>query len=318
MKTRHENAEGMITRRTLVQAVHLRGVGLHCGRPAAVTVSPAPAGAGLVFQAADAPALPIPARHDRVVDTPLSTRLGLRAGPVVATVEHLMAAFAAAGITDAAVTLEGPEVPALDGSALPFLAGFARAGLRDLGVPCRAIRIRRSVEARLGDRLARLDPAPRFEMAFTIDFADPAIGTQSLALPLAGGAIAAELATARTFGCLAEVDALRRAGLGLGGSLENAVVVDRGRVLNPGGLRQRDEFVRHKMLDAVGDLALAGAPIVGRYTGLRAGHALTNLLLRRLFATPDAWEWCDADASQVPGGPLTLPVLPPAEAPLAV
>ncbi len=308
----------MIARRTLHRPVRFRGVGLHGGAPGVVTVAPAAAGTGVVFLSDAAPGVPVPARHDHVVDTPLSTRLGLPGGPVIGTVEHLMAAFAAAAVTDAVVSIEGPEVPILDGSALPFLAAFAEAGLRDLEVASPAIRILRPVTVEIGGRLARLEPAPCFEMAFTIDFEDPAIGSQSKTLRLAGDALAAELSDARTFGRLAEVERLRRGGLGRGGSLENAVVVDHGRVLNPGGLRHPDEFVRHKMLDAAGDLALAGAPIVGRYTGLRAGHALTNLLLRRLFATPGAWDWCQPDLTQVPGGPLTLPAPVLAEAPLAV
>lgn len=309
----------MITRKTLNSMIRLRGIGLHGGRPAAVTVVPAAAGTGILFRRTDlAPAPPLPARYDQVVEAPLCTRLGSPGGPSAGTVEHLMAAFAAAGITDALIGLDGPEVPVLDGSALPFLAAFSGVGLCDLGVPCRAIRVLRPVAVRLGDKLARLDPAARFEMTFTIRFADPAIGIQSKRLALAGGAVAGELADARTFGCLAEVECLHRAGLGLGGSLENVVVVDNGRVLNPSGLRHVDEFVRHKMLDAVGDLALAGAPIVGRYTGIRAGHALTNLLLRRLFATPGAWAWGEADVTQVPGGVLALPPARAIEAPVAV
>lgn len=316
----------MIRRRTLSQAVQLEGVGLHRGMWGVLGVAPAPAGTGIVFRRADAeehppgqpPGHPLPARFDQVVETPLSTCLGDGLGLAIGTVEHLMAAFAAAGVSDALVTLEGPEVPAMDGSALPFLRAFAAVGVEDLGVPRRAIRIRRPVGVRLGDKLARLAPAPRFEMAFTICFADPAIGTQSISLALGGGAVAAELADSRTFGCLAEVDRLHRAGFGLGGNLDNVVVVDRGRVLNREGLRRADEFVRHKMLDAVGDLALAGAPIIGRYTGIRAGHALTNRLLRRLFATPGAWEWAEADPWQVPGGPLELAPAPVYATPLAV
>jgi UDP-3-O-[3-hydroxymyristoyl] N-acetylglucosamine deacetylase len=298
--------------------VRFRGVGLHSGRLAALTVAPAAAGSGIVFRRTDLPgAAAIPARHDHVCAAPLSTCLG-RGSVTIGTVEHLMAALAAAGITDALIGLDGPEVPALDGSAAPFLAAFARAGLRDLGVPARAIRILRPVTVRSGDRYAGLAPAPRFEMIFRIRFADPAIGAQTKRLALAGDAVAAELADARTFGCLAEAAALRRAGLVWGASLENAVVVDGGRVLNPGGLRHADEFVRHKMLDAVGDLALTGAPIIGRYTGIKAGHALTNLLLRRLFARRDAWCWDEADVSQVPGGPLPLPPRGAAAASLAV
>lgn len=297
----------MITRRTLNRPIRLQGVGLHGGAPGAVSVAPAAAGHGIVFHASAAPDRPIPARFDRVVATPLSTRLGNAGGPTVGMVEHLMAAFAAAGITDVTVMVEGAEVPAMDGSARPFLAAFAEAGLVDLGVPVRAIRIRRPVALRVGDKLARLEPAPGFEMHYAIAFADPAIGRQAKRLTLGGGVIAAELADSRTFGCLTEVEGLHRLGLGRGGNLGNVVMVDRGRVLNPEGLRHADEFVRHKMLDAVGDLMLAGAPIVGRYVGVRAGHALTNRLLRRLFATPDAWSWCDAVTGQVPGGPLHLP-----------
>lgn len=310
--------EAHITRRTLNHAVRLRGVGLHDGAPACVSISPAPAHAGVVFLRAEAPGRPIPARYDHVVETPLSTRLGTPEGLAAGGVEHLMAALAAAGIWDALVSLEGGEVPALDGSALPFLRAFADAGLRELGGPCRAIRILRPVSVGHGDRLARLSPAPRFEMAFSIRFADPAIGTQSKILALTGDAVAVELADSRTFGCLADVARLRRLGLGRGGGLDNAIVVDRGRVLNPEGLRHADEFVRHKMLDAVGDLALAGAPIIGRYTGVRAGHALTNRLLRRLFATPGAWAWCEAGPDQVPGGPLAVPAMHGTAAALAV
>lgn len=310
----------MITRRTIDRPARLGGVGLHSGRPAAVTLTPAPAGTGIVFRRTDrgASARPIPARYDRVMDTPLSTSLGDGTAHAAGTVEHLMAALLGCGISDAVIDLDGPEVPVLDGSALPFARAIAEAGIRDLGVPARAIRILRPVSVRLGDRFARLAPAPRFEMAFTIRFDEPAIGEQSCALALAGGALLAELSDARTFGCLAAVDGLRRAGLGRGGSLDNVVVVDRGRVLNSEGLRRTDEFVRHKMLDAAGDLALAGAPIVGRYTGIKAGHALTNRLLRALFAAPDAWSWCEADTTRVPGGLPVLPRTPASEAPVAV
>ena len=310
----------MITRRTIDRPVSLRGIGLHGGRPASVTVAPAAPGTGIVFCRTDSGdhSHPIPARYDRVVDAPLSTSLGDGTRPMIGTVEHLMAAFAGLGISDAKVALDGPEVPVLDGSALPFARAIAGAGLRDLGVPVRAIRILRPVTVRVADRLARLSPAARFEMEFTISFADAAIGEQSCSLPLAGGALLAELSDARTFGCLSAVASLRRAGLGLGGGLESVVVVDRGRVLNGEGLRRPDEFVRHKMLDAAGDLALAGAPIIGRYTGVKAGHALTNALLRALFAAPGAWCWCEADASEVPGGPPMLPRVPAPAAPVAV
>jgi UDP-3-O-[3-hydroxymyristoyl] N-acetylglucosamine deacetylase len=295
-------------RRTLRAAVECRGVGLHTGEPAQAVIRPADAGEGIRFRRADVAGEGglIPARYDAVVDTRLCTRLGNAAGTSVGTVEHLMAALAGSGVTDALVEVSGPEVPIMDGSALPFLSAFARAGLADLDAPLAAIRVERPVEVESDGRRARLVPAPAAAMAFEIAFDDPAIGAQALDLPLAGDAVAEALADCRTFGLLAEVEQLRRLGLARGGTLENAVVVDRGRVLNPGGLRRPDEFVRHKMLDAVGDLALAGAPVIGRYEGVRAGHEITNLLLRALFDAPGAWSWCEAAEGTVPRARLPL------------
>lgn len=296
-------------RRTLVGSAEFAGRGLHLGRPARVTVRPAATGAGIRFRRVDlgpdAPA--IPALWPFVARTELATTLGL-GGIEVATVEHLLAALATCGVTDAEVAVDGPEVPALDGSALDFVRGIIAAGLRDLPRPLRAIRILRPVSVRMHGRLAMLSPAPRFEMACRIRFADPAIGTQSLRLPLVGAAGVAELADSRSFGSLAESAELHRRGFARGAGLQCAVVVDGGRVLNPEGLRHPDEFVRHKMLDAMGDLALAGAPIVGRYTGIRPGHALTTRLLAALFADRTNWCWCAADASRVPGGEIAAPV----------
>jgi len=303
-------------RRTLNTSVTLQGVGLHSGRRVAVTVSPAAAEIGIVFHRADAgaDAKPIPARYDHVAGTYRSTRLVNRDGLSVATVEHIMAALAGCGITDAHLSLDGPEVPIMDGSALAFVRAFIAAGVRELGVPAKAIRILASVSAASDDRWAALVPAPGFEMAFSIAFADPAIGTQQKQLALWGNAVVSELSDSRTFVRLCDVAMLRRMGLGRGGGLDNAVVVDNGRVLNPGGLRHPDEFIRHKMLDAVGDLALAGAPIIGRYVGLKAGHDLSNMLLRAVFARPDRWEWCEIEPGRVPGGDL---VAPTAKAPAA-
>jgi len=170
----------------------------------------------------------------------------------------------------------------------------------------------------MAGKSAELAPAPRFEMEFSVSFADPAIGRQSKHLVLTGGAIVSELCNSRTFGCLADVETLRRSGLGRGGGLENAVIVDNGRVLNAGGLRYPDEFVRHKMLDAVGDLALAGAPIVGRYTGIKAGHEMNNTLLRKLFSSPKAWTWCDLRPGQAPGDTPLAPAVQVSDASIAV
>ena len=264
------------------------------------------------------PDQPQTARYDFVDDTHFRTRLTNGDGLGVATVEHLMAALAGCGITDAWISLDSPEVPIMDGSAVDFVREFVRVGIRDLGVPCRAIRVLETVSVKMEDKVAELAPAPRFEMAFTISFSDPAIGRQSKHLALTGGAIVSELSDSRTFGYLADVEMLRRRGLGRGGSLENAVVVDNGRILNPGGLRHPDEFVRHKMLDAVGDLALAGAPIVGRYTGVKAGHEMSNLLLRKLFSCPNAWTWCELRPGQGPGGTLHPPEADVLDAPIAI
>ena len=277
--------------KTVASPVRFEGVGLHGGQAAEMAILPAAAGAGIAFfrKDVDPDAALVPARYDMVVDTQLCTKLGNAQGTTVGTVEHVMAALAGCGITDAVIELDGPEVPIMDGSSTLFAEALLRTGVKMLGRPAHAIRLRRPVGVIKDGRIATLKPAERFEMDFRIDFADPAIGRQEADLELTGDAFVEELAECRTFGQLAEVDHLRRLGLAQGGSLRNAVVVDKGRVLNPEGLRQPDEFVRHKMLDAVGDLALAGHPIVARYSGVKAGHEMTNLLLRALFQQKDAW-----------------------------
>jgi UDP-3-O-[3-hydroxymyristoyl] N-acetylglucosamine deacetylase len=224
-------------------------------------------------------------------------------GVSVSTIEHVMAALAGSAIHNALIEIDGPEVPILDGSSLAFVAGFLAAGIDEQDAPIRAIRVLKPVEVQDGDAVARLEPADMLEIDFSIDFADAAIGVQSRVLNMANGAFVRELSDSRTFCRQSDVDAMRANGLALGGTLENAVVIDGDRVLSPGGLRHSDEPVRHKMLDALGDLALAGGPILGRYTGVRAGHALTNRLLRALFADPTAYRLVDC-------GPLTLGKLP--------
>ncbi|MDT8344443.1 MAG: UDP-3-O-acyl-N-acetylglucosamine deacetylase [Thermohalobaculum sp.] len=285
---------------TVRHPVRFKGVGLHSGQPVRIKVAPAPRGHGIAFLRTDIGAETglVEARYDAVCDTRLCTRIGNAHGATIGTIEHLMAALAGSGISDALVEIDGPEVPIMDGSARAFVAGLARAGLHELGGRRAAIRIDRPVEVVQGDKRARLVPASTFGMRFAIDFADPAIGRQSAAFALTGGAVIDKLADCRTFGMLSEVEALRRMNLARGGSLANAIVIDQGRVLNPEGLRRPDEFVRHKMLDAVGDLALAGAPILGRYEAERAGHEMTNLLLRALFAAPGAWSWTELDPWQ--------------------
>ncbi len=284
---------------TLRHPVPFTGVGLHSGRAIHMTIRPAHPNHGVVFVRTDLAApdgcgVRIPARHDLVADTRLCTVLALPDRPEarVGTVEHLMAALAASGIDNALVEVDGPELPIADGSALPFLAALGRAGRTTYPMPVRAIEVLRPVRVAEGESTAELLPSDRFSISVTIDFAAAAIGRQSLTLDqLNATRFRAELAESRTFCMAGEIDALRAAGLAQGGSLENAVVVDGAAVLNPGGLRRPDEFVRHKMLDAVGDLALAGAPLLAHVTAHRPGHGLNNMLLRALFASQANWRF---------------------------
>ncbi|MCC6007944.1 MAG: UDP-3-O-[3-hydroxymyristoyl] N-acetylglucosamine deacetylase [Rhodobacteraceae bacterium] len=290
---------------TLEMPAILAGHGLHTGRPARVVLRPAPAGTGVRFRRVDlAGDNEIAARHDNVIETRLSTLIGNSSGVRVGTIEHLMAALAGLGVHNVVVEVDGPEVPIMDGSASPFVAAIHRAGLRQLGAPLRVLRLRRAIEVQDGSARARLDPADTFALDFRIDFSEAAIGRQSFRLDMAGEAFERALASARTFCRSADIAAMRSEGLALGGSYENAIVVEGERVLNPEGLRYADEYVRHKMLDAVGDLALAGAPLLALYTGDRAGHRMTNLLLHRMFSTSGAFtvETCTpAMAAALPG-----------------
>jgi UDP-3-O-[3-hydroxymyristoyl] N-acetylglucosamine deacetylase len=294
---------------TLSSAVSFAGVGLHSAAEARLTVHPAAPDTGIVFRRIDAEGAGavIPALWSRVVPAQLCTRIANDEGVGVHTVEHLMAALSGCGIHNARIDIDGPEVPILDGSAAPFVRGFLAAGRSLSDAPLTAIRVLETVEVSSGGGLARLEPAPALEMAFSIAFDDAAIGRQDLRLPLANGTFVHELSDSRTFCRLRDVEAMRAEGLALGGTFENALVIEGDRVLSPGGLRWQDEPVRHKMLDALGDLALAGAPLLARYTGERAGHALTAALLRRLFATPTAWERVvlgAADLDVLPGAGL--------------
>lgn len=285
--------------------VKFEGIGLHSGAPVCVVLRPAPANAGIVFRRTDVAGHPTLRAHwSDVVVSPLNTRLTNASGVTVSTIEHLMAALAGCGVHNVIIDIDGPEVPILDGSAASFVRGIVEAGLTRLSAPLRAIEILRDVSVSDGTAVARLSPATTLQIAFEIDFADAAIGRQKKTLNMANGAFIRELCDSRTFCRSADVDAMRANGLALGGTVENAVVVDGEKVLTPGGLRHSDEAVRHKMLDALGDLYTAGAPILGRYTGTRAGHAMTNKLLRALFAQPDAWRWVECDAkiaARLPG-----------------
>ena len=290
---------------TLKSNVTLTGVGLHTGLPASLVLRPASANTGVVFRRIDATGdTRLPAKWDRVTVSPLNTRLTNDAGLIVSTIEHVMAALSGTGVHNVFVDIDGPEVPIMDGSAAAFVRGIVAAGLTRLAAPLYAIEILKDVVVHQGDAVARLSPATSLQIDFDIDFADAAIGRQTKTLNMANGAFVRELCDSRTFCRSSDVDAMHANGLALGGSLHNAVVVDGDQILSPGGLRHADEAVRHKMLDALGDLYTAGAPILGRYTGVRAGHAVTNALLCALFSQPGAYRMtrCDAKiAARLPG-----------------
>ena len=278
-------------------AIGCVGTGLHTGARIQLEFQPAPVGTGIVFRRTDIGA-DIPARFDRVADTRLCTLLQ---DPTVAearvgTVEHAMAALAACGVDNAVVAVNGPEIPVLDGSASPFVFLIDCAGTVEQDAPTRMIEVLRPIRVSAGEAFAELRPsvAGGFEMAVSIEFDSAAIGRQALTLQMTEGSFRRDLAEARTFTMAADIEGLRAAGLARGGSLQNAIVVEGDRVVNPGGLRMRDEFVRHKMLDIVGDMALAGAPLKARLIAHRPGHTLNNRLLRALFANDSAWTWTDA------------------------
>lgn len=285
---------------TLNAPIHFDGVGLHSGAAMRMAIRPARADHGIVVRRTDCVAGTgdIPARWDLVQQSPLCTRLKNSHGVEVSTVEHVMAALMGCGVQNALITVDGPEIPILDGSSVEFVRGILRCGLLRLDAPVKALRVLKPVEVRRGDAVARLTPSDTLTIEFDIEFDDAAIGVQRKRLNMANGSFVRELASSRTFCRKADVETMRANGLALGGTLENAVVVDGAQVLSPGGLRHADEAVRHKMLDALGDLALAGGPILGHYHGSRAGHALTNALLRALFSDPDAYCWMTCDAAQ--------------------
>ena len=279
---------GTAPQRTLGGPIGCRGIGLHCGQAVSMTLRPAAPDSGIVFRRLDAGA-EIRASWATAIESALSTVLSNGEGIQVGTIEHLMAAFAGNRIDNAIVEIDGPEIPIMDGSAAPFARLIERAGIVAQDATRRAIKILKPVQ--VGDEAASaaLLPAHAFAMSFEIDFDNPMISRQEITLGLDAGTFNAEIAPARTFGLLDDWPRLKAAGLARGGSLDNAVVISGNRVLNDGGLRFADEFVRHKLVDALGDLYLAGGPIIGHFRGLRSGHALTRRLLAALFADRDAW-----------------------------
>ena len=278
-------ARALLNQRTIKRPVTLKGVGLHSGLDAKVTIHPAPANTGVVFLAGGSR---IKASYENVADTSYATTL--RSGEVkAATVEHLLAALSGLRIDNAYIELYGSEVPILDGSALPFVQALKAAGLAVLDAPRKYMKIIKAVTVHEGDKSASFLPSPAPRITCRIDFDRPPISDQSRSVDVDPGFFERELAPARTFGFMHEVEMLRRMGLARGGSLDNAVVVDGERVLNEEGLRFPDEFVRHKMLDIVGDVSLAGMPVIAHIVADKSGHELNQRLLREVFARPDCW-----------------------------
>lgn len=283
----------MFKQRTLKSAIRATGVGLHTGEKVAMTLRPASPNSGIVFRRIDlSKPVDIVADAFKVTDARLCSALEAD-GARVATVEHLMSAFAGLGVDNAYVDLTGSEVPIMDGSAAPFVFLIQSAGIEQQAAPKRFFRIKRTVEVRDGEKWARFDPFDGFKLAFSIDFDHPAFerSAQTAYVDFADTSYVKEVARARTFGFIQEVEALRDSGLALGGSLDNAIVVDEYRVLNVEGLRYSDEFVKHKLLDAIGDLYLIGHPLIGAFSAHKSGHALNNRLLRATLASEGAWEW---------------------------
>lgn len=282
----------MLRQRTIKQVVSTIGIGLHSGKKVSMALRPAASNTGIVFRRVDMtpPAL-VELHPERVAETMLCTAL-VQNDAKVATVEHLLSALAALGIDNLYVDLDAPEIPIMDGSASPFLYLLQSAGIEELMSPKRFIRIKKPIEASRGDGWAKLLPYDGFKASFEIDFNHPAVNStaQYLEIDFSQQAYASEISRARTFGFMRDVEMLRSRNLGLGGSLENAIVLDDYRVLNHEGLRYGDEFIRHKILDAIGDLYTLGHGIIGYYQAHKSGHAINNLLVRALLQQQDAWE----------------------------
>lgn len=290
----------MIRQRTLKNMIRATGVGLHTGAKVYLTLRPAAPGTGIVFRRIDLPQ-PVEIRADpyAVGDTRLSSCL-VKDDVRVSTVEHLMSAFAGLGIDNAYADVSAPEVPIMDGSAGPFVFLLQSAGIEEQNAPKKFIRILQSVEVREGDKWVRFDPHNGFRVELSIDFAHPVFdrARQSVCVDFSTTSYIKEVSRARTFGFMQDVESMRAQGLALGGSLDNAIVMDEYRVLNSDGLRYEDEFVKHKALDAIGDLYLLGHPLVGAFSGYKSGHALNNQLLRHLLEMRSAWEFATFERAE--------------------
>jgi len=290
----------MIRQRTLRNPIKATGVGLHTGEKVFLTLSPAPVDNGIVFRRTDlSPVQEIPACAQSVGDTTLSTSLGLGAARV-STVEHLLSAMAGLGIDNAFVDVTAPEVPIMDGSAGPFVFLLQSAGVEEQPAAKKFIRIKKPVTVRDGDKQASLLPFEGFKVAFSIDFDHPVFHDRAAfaEIDFSTTSFVKEVSRARTFGFMHEIEYLRAQGLARGGSVDNAIVVDEFRILNQDGLRYEDEFVKHKVLDAIGDLYLLGHSLIGEFRAHKSGHALNNAVLRALLAREDAWEMVTFDEAE--------------------
>lgn len=280
---------GIARQKTLKASIHCRGIGLHSGARVNMALQPGAPGTGIVFRRRDAGGAEIKAQWGNVVDSSHCTTIASRDGLSVATVEHLMAAFAGLEVDNAVVELDGPEVPVMDGSAAPFVFLIECAGVVEQHLPRQAVKVLKPVSVGTPGKSATLLPADGLCLSFAIDFSSGAINRQELTLAIEPETFKHDISRARTFGFLHEVKEMRAAGLARGGSLDNAIVISGDRVLNEEGLRYGDEFVRHKVLDALGDLYLIGGPLLGHFHGVRSGHALNRRLIAALFADPTAW-----------------------------
>ncbi|MEZ6028495.1 MAG: UDP-3-O-acyl-N-acetylglucosamine deacetylase [Hyphomonadaceae bacterium] len=283
----------MTRQHTIASPASVTGVGIHTGKPATLTIRPAAENTGVVFVRTDVggEAAAIPALATRVTTTELGTNMTNDAGVSVATVEHFLAACAGLGVDNVVAELDGPELPILDGSSGPFVDLLERAGAEVQTASRRVLRLLKPVEVRQGVKFARLSPAGGFTLNVAIDFPSKAIGRQEISFTMTPGAFARDVAWARTFGFARQAEQLHAMGKALGASMENTVVIEDDAVINPGGLKAKDEFVRHKLLDVIGDLFLAGGVIEGRYDAEQPGHALNNQLLRAVFADETAFSW---------------------------
>ncbi len=282
----------MIKQRTLKNVIRATGIGLHTGEKIYLTLRPAASNTGIQFRRVDlAEAVVIEAKPENVGDTRLSTSLA-RGNVTISTVEHLLSAFAGLGIDNAYVDVSAPEVPIMDGSAGPFVFLIQSAGVEEQEAPKRFIRIKKRLRVEEGDKWASFEPFDGFKVTFTIDFDHPAFRkeAQTASIDFSSTSFVKEVSRARTFGFMRDIEALRKNKLALGGSIDNAIVVDNYRILNEDGLRYADEFVKHKILDAIGDLYLLGHSLIGSFTGYKSGHALNNCLLKELLKNKSAWE----------------------------